>query len=171
MNSLDLLEGEYNRYYQPYLDALGKVELLKFMQEQLTSFNEFIVAIPDEKLNYSYGKDKWTLAEVLLHILDTERIFQYRALRFGRNDKTELPGFDQDIYVPNCIASERTTKEIQIEFESVRQSSITLFKSFTDIELKRIGTASGSPMSVRALGFLICGHLKHHQNILMERYL
>ncbi|GMN08802.1 DinB family protein [Croceitalea sp. MTPC9] len=171
MNSSTLKPTEYNSYYHPYIAALGKVELLASLESGLDSFIGFIEQIPDEKLYYSYSSDKWSIAEVIMHIVDAERIFHYRALRFARNDKTELPGFDQDIYVPASRANSKSKKEIAEEFITVRKSSIALFKSLNEEELKHIGAASGSDMSVRALGFVICGHLLHHRTILMDRYL
>jgi uncharacterized damage-inducible protein DinB len=126
---------------------------------------------PKEKLEYAYAEGKWTLAEVLLHIIDAERVFQYRALRFARNDKTPLPGFDQDVYVPHSNASKRTIEDIKEEYMAVRQSTILLFNSFDDEALQRLGVSSGSPLSVRATGFIISGHQAHHLKIIRERYL
>jgi uncharacterized damage-inducible protein DinB len=137
----------------------------------LGNFPEFISSIPDEKWTYAYGLDKWTIAEVLLHVLDTERVFQYRALRFGRNDNTPVPGFDQDQYVPESKANGRSKKSIIEEYSSIRKSSITLFSSFDEGILKRWGTANGFKMSVAALGFVMLGHQKHHRDVIRERYL
>jgi hypothetical protein len=171
MNSLELDSSEYNSYYQPYISAIGDAELLSNLKEGLNSFENFINTIPDEKLSYSYEDGKWSVAEVILHLIDTERIFQYRALRFGRNDKTPLLGFNQDIYVPNSRANLRSKKSITSEYKSVRAATISLFESFDEESLISLGSASGSNMSVRALGFVICGHLQHHKNIIQERYL
>ena len=171
VNSLELDSSEYNSYYQTYISAIGDVDLLVNLKDGLDSFAKFIDTIPDEKLSYAYREGKWSVAEVILHLIDTERIFQYRALRFARNDNTPVPGFDQDFYVPNSRANLRSKKSIISEYKSVRKASITLFESFDEESLKNLGTASGSNMSVRALGFVICGHLKHHKSIIEERYL
>lgn len=171
MNSLALDASEYHSYYKPYIAALGDVDLLVNLKEGLQSFLKFIETIPEDKLSYSYEDGKWSVAEVIVHLIDTERIFQYRALRFARNDKTTVIGFDQDFYVPNSKANLRTKKSIALEYKSVREASITLFESFDEENLKNLGTASGSNMSVRALGFVICGHLVHHKNSIKERYL
>ncbi|WP_350288620.1 DinB family protein [uncultured Croceitalea sp.] len=171
MNSSALSPTEYNSYYQPYIAALGNSELLTTLKEGLDSFADFIEALPDEKLTYSYGTDKWSVAEVLIHLIDAERIFQYRSLRFARNDETPIPGFDQDLYVPNSRANSRSKTAIALEFKAVRASTIALFESLSKEELERSGIASNSEMSVRALGFIISGHLQHHKNILKERYL
>jgi len=111
------------------------------------------------------------VAEVLIHITDTERVFQYRALRFARKDKTPLPGFDQDAYVPFSMANTRSIDAVINEYKSVRQSTISLYETFDEAVLKQIGIASNADMSVGALGFIICGHQRHHRNILKERYL
>src|SRR5690606_18442301 len=120
---------------------------------------------------YSYAHGKWTLKEVLIHCIDTERIMSYRALRFARNDQTELPGFEQNDYVPQSEANSRKMADLIEEYKILRQSTILLFKSFSDDVLKRAGVANGNPISVRALGFVISGHELHHLNVCKERYL
>ena len=171
MQSSDLPVSEYNPYYHTYIKALGDVQLLDSLEEGKNDFSSFMEEFPEEKLNYSYAEEKWTLAEVLMHIIDAERVFQYRALRFARNDNTPLAGFDQDVYVPESNASGKTKKGIQDEYQAVRNATISLFKSFDDSALKRIGFASDSPMSTRAIGFIICGHQAHHLKIIRERYI
>lgn len=167
----DLLPNEYHSYYQPYILTLGNVELMPTLRKGKHGFSEFIGTIPRFKKDFSYQNGKWAIAEVLQHIIDTERVFQYRALRFSRGDKTPLPGFDQDNYVPATRSEERSLVLIREEFLTVRDASISLFSSLNDNELQRIGIASGTDMSVRALGFVICGHQEHHKKILEERYL
>ncbi len=171
MRSIALPSTDYNPYYQTYIDKLGDVDLMVMMQNQLGNFPEFINSIPDEKWTFAYGLNKWTIAEVLLHVLDTERVFQYRALRFGRNDSTPIPGFDQDQYVPESNANSRSKESIIEEYRSIRKSSIALFSSFDEVILERWGTANGFKMSVAALGFVMLGHQKHHRDVIRERYL
>ena len=158
-------------YSQAYIDAVGDEELKTMLKRQQNNFPQFIESLPEEKLKYAYGDGKWTVLEVLVHVLDAERVFQYRALRFARKDPTPLPGFDQDIYVPNSMANERTKEDIIEEYKVVRGSTIALFSPFTDEVLHRYGTASNGKMTVAALGFMICGHQKHHRNVIRERYL
>ena len=158
-------------YYKPYLQVLGEVELLDQLKNQSKNFPNFIKSIPEAAWTASYAAGKWTIAEVLVHILDTERVFQYRALRFGRNDKTSLPGFDQDLYVPQSRANQRSKQSVLAEYSCIRAASVSLFETFSKEELNRQGTASGVPISVAALGFIICGHQKHHRNIIRQRYL
>ncbi len=171
MFSSELPASEYNPYYRAYVDALGEVELLPELEKGRDVFVAFLQELPETKLKYAYAEGKWTLAELLMHVVDAERVFQYRALRFARNDKTPLAGFDQDVYVPQSNANRKTKEEILDEYKAVRQSTITLFNSFNDNALQRIGTASGYGMSTRAMGFIICGHQAHHLRIVRERYL
>ena len=171
MRVSDLAKGDYHSFYEPYVKALGDVELLEMLEKQYHNFPQFLASIPEEKIAYRYEENKWNIAEVLIHILDAERVFQYRALRIGRGDITPLPSYDQDAYVPMSNAAGRSLESIIEEYKYVRMSSLTLFKSFPEKVLHRKGTASKSIISVGALGFLICGHQKHHKAILKERYL
>ncbi|MEJ2584385.1 MAG: DinB family protein [Robiginitalea sp.] len=171
MKLSEIRDGDCPAYYQPYLGTLGEATLLELMERQMGNFPEFINSIPEDLWNYRYTPEKWTVAEVLIHVLDTERVFQYRALRFGRKDFTPLPGFDQDAYVPMSQAAERTRASVVEEYQVVRKSSLLLFSSFPKERLFWKGSASGNPMSLGAMGFIICGHQKHHRNILRARYL
>ncbi len=171
MRSIELQSEDYNPFYQTYVDVLGDVELMDMLRRQLKNFPEFLESLPDEKLDYAYAEGKWTIAEVLVHVLDAERVFQYRALRFMRGDKTLLPGFDQDIFVPNSNADRRTKESIIEEYKVIRRSTIALYSNMNGQSLQRKGVASDSPMSVAAMGFIICGHQKHHRNVIRERYL
>ncbi|MEM8848188.1 MAG: DinB family protein [Bacteroidota bacterium] len=168
---MSLSTNEYHPYYGNYIALSSKGSLLEELKLGATEFQDFVSSIPGDKMNYSYELGKWTIAELLLHLIDAERVFQHRAFRFARNDKTPLPGFEQDDYVPETTAEMRTKEAILDEFEAVRNSSIQLFSSFNDDTLKRMGKASGSPMSVRALGRVICGHQIHHFDIIRKRYL
>ncbi|WP_127136617.1 DinB family protein [Flagellimonas oceanensis] len=167
----ELPSSEYNPFYQTYIMALGDVELIEELKNGRKVLLSLFEEIPEEKLNYAYAEGKWSLAEALVHMIDTERIFQYRALCIARNDKTPLPGFDQDNYVPFSNAANRSKKDLTEEYRAVRDATITLFNSFDDEAINRIGIASGSKMSVRALGFIISGHQAHHVRVLKERYL
>ncbi|WP_298316075.1 DinB family protein [uncultured Aquimarina sp.] len=170
MQSL-LTSGEYNPYYGVFIDQAENANILTGLQQSKQKFIDFVNTIFDEKLTYAYAEGKWTIAEVLQHIIDTERIFSYRALRFARNDKSPLIGFDQDEYVPNSNANNYSRQELIEDFEAARNNSIGLFKSFTQNMLTEIGEASGSPMSVRAIGYVLSGHQKHHLHVIKDRYL
>lgn len=171
MKASDLKTNEYNSYYQGYVNAAGDAKLLECLNNGVVSFAEFMEQLPEDKLYYAYVENKWTVAEVLLHFIDTERIFAYRALRFARKDVTPLAGFEQDDYVPASNANKRNKQSILDEFITVRKATISLFQSFDESQLRTIGTASNLPMSVAALGFICCGHQNHHIKIILEKYL
>lgn len=167
----DLKADEYHSFYGTYVSLADGLSLNEALVKGKEEFVNFLKAIPAEKYGYRYAENKWSVAELALHIIDAERVFQYRALRFARNDATPLPGFDQDSYVSVSNAAKRSKDSIISEYETVRDATISLFRSFDDEVLLRKGKASGSYMSVRALGFVICGHQLHHQRIIEERYL
>lgn len=171
MKLSDLHTTDYHSFYQPYIDAVGEADLMETMEAQLHNFPRFIESLPDNKWQWAYANDKWAISEVLVHVLDAERVFQYRALRIARGDNTPLPGFDQDSYVPFSGAATRSRESVITEYRAVRESSLSLFRTFGPEALGRKGTASNAAISVGALGFLICGHQKHHRNIIRERYL
>jgi uncharacterized damage-inducible protein DinB len=171
MRISELKQGDCPAYYQPYLQILKNASLLELMEAQLHNFPEFLNSIPQDRLQYRYAEGKWSVAEVLVHVLDTERIFQYRALRFGRMDSTPLVGFEQDDYVPMSLSQGRSIADLVREYQVIRESSLILFKSLPSERLLFTGTASEQKMSLGALGFIMCGHQKHHRNILRERYL
>tara|TARA_R110001632_G_scaffold66891_1_gene157279 strand:+ start:40289 stop:40798 length:510 start_codon:yes stop_codon:yes gene_type:complete len=168
-----LLENEYNPYFKTYIDPFTKngKSIIENLIETGNQLEEVVSNVPKEKELYIYAEGKWSIKELLVHIIDTERIFIYRALRFARNDKTDLQGFDQDDYNDNVDANGRELKDILEEFRTVRASSISLFKSFSDEALVRTGSASGNLISVRAIGYLMSGHQQHHIKIFEERYL
>jgi uncharacterized damage-inducible protein DinB len=162
---------EYNPYYNQYVQYLKGEDVISSLEKGVIGVNDLMASLTEEKLKSAYAEGKWTIKEVLQHIMDTERIFCNRALRFARNDKTELPGFDQDDYVPFSGANERNSMEMLREYNAIRQATITLFQGFSDEMLARVGVASGSNMSVRAIAHVITGHERHHVNVIKERYL
>jgi uncharacterized damage-inducible protein DinB len=165
-------EGEYAPYTIMYIGLLPDDGLvLKHLEDSLKATTDLILSLPEERLNYRYADGKWTIKEVLAHINDDERIYAYRALRFARNDKTELPGFEQDDYAVHSGANERDIKDILKEFASVRHATISLFEGLDTDALLRVGVADGKVMSVRAAAYHIAGHELHHINIIKERYL
>ncbi len=171
MNSNQLPINEYPDFFGTYINALKEVELKEELEICLHEFIKFVQNIPLDKFDFRYEENKWTIKEIIQHLIDTERIMSYRALRFSRNDKTPLPGFDENNYVNNTDGNSRSIQDLLTEMAVVRQSTLSLFKSFSEEQLLRIGTASNKEVSVRALGFIIIGHQKHHQKIFQERYL
>jgi uncharacterized damage-inducible protein DinB len=165
-------EGEYAPYAIRYIGLLPDDGLvLRHMEENLKATREFILSLPEEKLTYRYAEGKWTVKEILVHVSDDERIYAYRALRFARGDKTELPGFEQDDYAAHSGANRRDIVDILEELADVRRATISLFKGLDREALVRVGVADGKVMSVRAAAYHIAGHELRHVNIIRERYL
>lgn len=172
MKSNPIEAKEYHSYYKAYLEkANTDSNIVEGLKESLKSAVAFYSDIPEEKHNYAYAEGKWTVKDVLLHVIDTERIFTYRALRISRRDKSPMVGFEQDDYVANSYAGNRTLENLIEEYKAVRQATMTLFNSFDSTTLLQIGEASGAPFSVRVLGYITIGHENHHIQIIKERYL
>ena len=161
---------EFNPYYTNYIAAVAD-DVLTELRDQASSFPEFILQIPEGKGDYAYGPNKWTIKELLGHVIDTERVMAFRALHFGRKDVQELPGFDENDYVKNSAYEQRSLKSLDEEFVLLRKANLFLFESFAENELNQIGIANGNRVSVKALLFIMAGHVIHHQRILKERYL
>ena len=170
---LVIQENEYAPFYKPYIQAIlaNKKTLLESLSETSSESLSLLKNLPPEKLLFSYAKGKWTIKEIIQHLIDAERIMAYRALRFARNDMTELPGFDENDYVISSNGNKRNIGGLLKEMKLVRKTTILLFKNFEENELMNLGVANGSNMSVRALGYIIAGHQLHHMNIIKERYL
>jgi hypothetical protein len=166
-------KNEYTPYFEQYLKLVSKEgkSIIEYLIDSQKNFESLLRNLPIEKHNFSYAKGKWTMKELIQHIIDTERVFSYRALCFARNESTSLPGFDQDVFVDNDNANDRDYYDLLDEMAVLRKSSVQLYKSFSDEALLRIGVASNNKISVRALGYLFSGHQIHHLNILKERYL
>jgi len=171
MNLSQLNENEYNPHYKHYILELGNVDLFEILNASFEELLETVKDLSEEKMVFRYEEGKWSIKELLQHLIDTERIMSYRALRFSRNDATELQGFDENWYVDNSNGNDRNTLDLLEEFTCTRSASISLFKSFTDEMLVLSGTANESDITVRALGFIIAGHQMHHLKIIKERYL
>jgi len=165
-------EGEYSPYAIMYIKLLPDDGLvLKHLKENYKKVNQFILSLHPDKLTYRYAENKWTIKEILVHIMDDERIYAYRALRIARNDKTPLPGFEQEDYIPFTRANQRSLASIFREYKTVRNATLSLFSSLSNEDLLRVGTANDHPVSARALAYHIAGHELHHLNIIAERYL
>ena len=171
MNSTQLNDNEYAPFYKNYIKSLGDVNLIEVLNNSLQDIVTTIKDLPEEKLVYRYAEGKWTIKELVQHIIDAERVLSYRALRFSRNDITDLHGFDEDWYVDNSNGNNRNFSELLNELTLIRKASISLFNSFSDDMLTMQGSANGSKMSVRALGFIIAGHQMHHLKIIKEKYI
>jgi uncharacterized damage-inducible protein DinB len=172
MKPSQLQPDEFAGHFATYINQVSdEYTLTEELEISVHRFIKFVQNIPMDKFDYRYAEGKWTIKDIILHLIDAERIFAYRALRFARNDKTALPGFDENDYVDEAHADKRSLQDLLTELLIVRQGTLALFKSFSEEELLRKGIASNNPMSVRALGFTIIGHQNHHQRIFQERYL
>lgn len=163
--------SEYNPFYEPYVSKLDEKDLYLVLEEQLSAVAEFFNQIPEDKVDYRYGPDKWSIKEVLNHLNDAERVFAYRALSIIRGDKVELPGMDQNVYQDNCRMDTRTMSSLVREFQAIRTSTLALLENATEEDTLKEGIASGSRITVRGLAALIAGHYRHHIMIVKEKYL
>ena len=162
---------DFQKYIQRYLDLIpteNYLEELKSIGEKTVSLFSYLT---EEQSKFAYAEGKWTLKEVLLHLSDTERIFQYRILAFARGEKSELPGFDEESYAANSFANNRSLESLLEEYQLVRQSSQILFESLNHTTLNNTGKANGNEISVETICKLIVGHNIHHLNVIEERYL
>ena len=167
----DLTTSEYNSFYQTYIEACGTTGLIEELIKNLEESSSLFKSIPPEKQEYRYDEGKWTIKELIQHLIDSERIFAYRALRIARADKTNIPGYEHNDYVPVSKANNRNYSDLVEEFILLRKSSIALFRSFDENMLLSSGYANNDTITVRAIGFIMVGHYNHHINIIKERYL
>ena len=158
-------------FYKKYVDHVHTMEMLEALKTSHGRIIEVVSSIPENKGEYAYAPGKWTIKELLCHMMDAERIFAYRALRFARNDSTNLHGFEENDYAPQANAHGRTLQKLEDEMKNLRVTTIDLFTSFTPEMLQRKGTANNNLLSVINLGYIIAGHEAHHQSVLVERYL
>ena len=166
-----LATSEYHSYYQRYIDKASGDGLLEGLQVGLRETSSFFNAIPVAKHSFRYEEGKWTPKEILLHIIDTERVFTYRALQFARSEGAILKGYDQDEFAKHGDTTNRSMEDLLAEFEAVRMATIHFAKSCSAASLVRMGVASDSPLSVRAALYIVIGHEIHHCAIIKERYL
>lgn len=162
--------SEYNTYYHRYVSAVPDVEIRSFLPEQASVVASRMGAVPVVRETYRYEPGKWSVREVLGHLADTERIFAYRLLTFARAQDSVLPGMDPDVFMAGSRFAERPLHSIADEFASVRAATSTLVDSLTEADADRAGMASGFPFTVRAILFIIAGHVEHHLHILRDRY-
>ncbi|TAH05082.1 MAG: DinB family protein [Sphingobacteriales bacterium] len=158
-------------FFQNYLNKAEDKELNKALKANLKSVEKFLCKIPANKRTYAYAEGKWTIKQLLQHMIDTERVFAYRALRFARKDATPLPGFDENAWASNATAATRKWNSLVNEFIAVRKTTLALFEALDKKELLLEGIASNNVVNVLALGYIIAGHANHHIDIINERYL
>lgn len=158
-------------FYHNYIKLVPQNNVKEAFERHLADFAELLQSLPEEKWNHRYAEGKWTIKELVQHVIDTERIFAYRALAFARGDQTSLPGFDENLYAANSKADKRKIKDLLQELKAVQVSTALLFASFDEAQLQATGIANGKAIDVNAIGFITVGHTLHHKNILQERYL
>jgi len=164
-------QEEYAPYYHRYIVLVPDGDIIKIMKKQIKELEKFCYGISPRKSLNRYAPDKWSIREVIGHIIDTERIMAYRALSIARNGQNNLPGFDQDEYVKNSNYNDIKLKNMVDEFCAVRTANIYLFKMLSEEVSERKGTTNNNPVSVRALAYIMAGHAAHHMNVIKEKYL
>jgi uncharacterized damage-inducible protein DinB len=162
---------EYADFYNTYVKLVGNEPIIDILAELKESTYKFLGSIPAEKAEYAYAEGKWTTTQVVGHMIDAERVFAYRAMRFLRNDTTNLPGFDENAFVDNADFNSNNLANLAAELRVMRESTIYLLNTVNESNEKRTGNANGRPCSVRALAYIIAGHELHHIKIFKERYL
>lgn len=164
-------KNEFDSYYERYVSLVADGDVISALKAQNAETLALLAEVSDEKADFRYAAEKWSVKELVGHMLDTERIFAYRALRIARGDRTPIEGYEQDDYIKNANFSEGKLADLAKEFGFIRNSNISLFQQLSGAAWQRRGTANGKEISVRALAYIIAGHEIYHVNILKERYL
>ncbi len=162
---------EHVAYYGKYIDRVPDGDLVSLLRDQVMDTVALLGDLPPDRADFAYAPGKWTVKEVVGHMIDVERVMSYRALRFARNDKTPVPGFDENIWAANAESGARAIGDLLEEFQGVRMATVHLARHLSAEALARRGSANGAEVSVRALLYIIAGHERHHAELLRERYL
>ncbi len=162
---------EHAPYYSLYIDRIADDDILAVLERQISETLATINIAEEKNITDPYAPDKWSVKQLIGHLNDTERVMSYRALRFARNDKTALSGFEQDDFIPTGRFDERSFSDLKAEFECIRRSTLSLFKHLDKEAWLRRGLANNNEISVRALAYVMAGHVGHHMDILATRYL
>ena len=164
-------ESEYAPDYQGYVDQVSESDIMTVLRDELDELDVLLARVPAEKETYAYAEGKWTIREIIGHLIDGERVFGYRALCIARGEKQNLPGFDQNDYMLTAPYGHIELEDLLSELRLVRLSNIAMFRSLDEEAWNRAGTANANEITVRALAFIMAGHVRHHMNVLQERYL
>jgi hypothetical protein len=164
-------EGDYNPFYSSYVNLVPEEDLVSALHTSIQELHDALETIPIEKADHAYAEGKWTVKELLQHIIDTERVFSYRAMAFARGEQQSLPGFDENAYAAHALVSHRHLNEMKEELMMLRRSVYLMYKGFAESSMTNRGLANNNPVTVLALGYIIIGHVRHHIHILQERYL
>lgn len=162
---------EYAPYYERYISLVGEDDIRDAFAAQPDELRSALSGVGDSNGSFAYANGKWTIKQLLSHIIDGERIFGYRMLRISRGDKTPIEGFEQDDYIETSNANNRSFQDLLDEFDHERKANVLLLNNLDETALRRVGTASDNPVSARAIANIMTGHVRHHLSILKERYL
>ena len=163
-------KAEYDPYYERYISLVENHDIIDALAAQPTTLQDLITPVPEEKGSFAYAAGKWSVKELLGHLIDGERMFAYRLFRISRGDETPIEGFEQDGYIENAHSNERSFADLLEEFSLLRRANMIFFNNLTDDDWARVGTANNVKISVRALAYIMAGHIEHHLSILKERY-
>ncbi len=163
--------NEFDPYYNTYVSLISDDNVLNILEKQPAELNALFLNVPEERGLFAYAEGKWTVKELLSHIIDGERMFAYRILRISRGDTTPIEGFEQDGYIENSNAHNRSFTDLVTEFDLLRRANMLMFNNLSAEASGRMGMASEKAVSVRALAYIMAGHVRHHINILNARYL
>ena len=158
-------------FYQRYLSRVGDGDVLTLLKKDLEETGEFLLKIPESKQDFTYRPGKWTIRQIVMHLMDVERVFIYRAHRFSRNDPTELTGFDQDAYIDEIKLGPVSYELLWKGWENLRRSSILFYEMLSPEAFKRTGRAMGLEFTPESIGYILVGHTKHHVSVIKEKYL
>jgi hypothetical protein len=164
------LPGDYPSFFDGYINQIEFSNIKDALNQISHPLTYFYLNLPEEKADYAYAAEKWTLKDMLQHIIDTERIMQYRLLRIARNDTTPLPGFDENVFAKNANAGARTFISLKEELKALRKSTDLLVLSLSDDQLANEGITSNQKITANAIAYILLGHLMHHKKIIEERY-
>lgn len=163
--------GEYNSYYGRYIDLVTEDDIVAALDAQSNETAKILGGLSEAQASHRYEPGKWSVKQLVGHVIDAERVFSYRALAIARGDTTPLPGFEQDPYVANAGSDERSIAELAEEFATVRKANVMMFRALSEEAWQRSGIASDNPINVRSLAYILLGHERHHLRVLRERYL
>lgn len=164
-------KSEYDPYYERYVSLVEDRDILDALASQPTVLQDLFTAVPEAKGSFAYADGKWSIKEVLGHLIDGERMFAYRLFRISRGDRTPIEGFEQDGYIENAHSNDRSFADLLEEFSLLRRANMIFLNNMADDAWSRVGTANNVNISVRALVYIMAGHIEHHLDILRERYL
>jgi hypothetical protein len=164
-------ETEYATYFQNYVGQVSESDIMAVLRSEIDDLDVLLNRVPPEKEAWAYAEGKWTIREVVGHLIDGERVFGYRALCIARGETQNLPGFEQDDYLRTAPYNHIELEDLLSELRLVRLSNIAMFRNLDEEAWNRVGIANNSEVTVRALAFIMAGHLRHHMNVLRERYL